>query len=104
MIMMNMNLIMKAVNMANKYLEANNVYESTSVLLKRAMRWYSMTEITSAQTLAAVTVHGDFDPDIKIGEIEAIEDFYFPQVPIEYGNFFIGDIEDAQHDFDDLPF
>jgi hypothetical protein len=104
MIMMNMSLIMEAVNMAGKYLEANNVYESDKALLKRAMRWYSMTEITSVQTLAAVTIHGEFEPGIKIGEIEAIEDFYFPQMPIEYGNYHIGEIEAAQHDFDNLPF
>jgi hypothetical protein len=80
------------------------VYESNKALLKRATQWYTMTEITSPQTLAAVTIHGDFEPGIKIDEIEAIEDFYFPQIPIECCNYHIGEIEAAQHDLDNLPF
>lgn len=46
--------------------------------------WYNHTEITDAETLAAVTLSGDFKPGITIKEIEQIKEFFFPHTPPEY--------------------
>lgn len=50
----------------------------------KAENWYNYTEITDAETLAAVTLSGDFKSGITIKEIEQIKEFFFPHTPPEY--------------------
>lgn len=50
----------------------------------KAENWYNHTEITDAETLAAVTLSGDFKSGITIKEIEQIKEFFFPHTPPEY--------------------
>lgn len=51
---------------------------------EKVENWYNHTEITDAETLAAVTLSGDFKPGITIKEIEQIKEFFFPHTPPEY--------------------
>lgn len=53
-------------------------------LKAKAENWYNYTEITDAETLAAVTLSGDFKPGITIKEIEQIKEFFFPHTPPKY--------------------
>jgi hypothetical protein len=96
--MINENLISRAVDIAFGYLEAEGIYESVINLRKRATIWYENTDIADARTLAAVVISGDFKAGVTWNEILKIEDFFFPQEPLEYINFGIGEIEEAQHD------
>jgi hypothetical protein len=96
--MINTKLIEKAINIASGYLEAERIYETNNTLRKRATIWYENTDIADARTLAAVVISGDFKAGITWNEILKIEDFFFPQVPLEYTNYSIGEIEEAQHD------
>lgn len=60
--------------------------------------WYNHTEITDAQTLAAVVMSGDFEPGITIKEIQQIEEFFYPSIPPEYTEIHIAEIEEAEKD------
>lgn len=92
---MSINLILKAVELANKFLEAENIHVANAQLMKRAVKWYDHTEITDPETLAAVVLYGDFDPSIRIDVIEELTQFYFPTEPFE---LHIGEIEAALKD------
>ena len=92
---MSINLILKAVELANEFLEAENIHVANAQLMKRAVKWYDHTEITDPETLAAVVLYGDFDPSIRIDDIEELTQFYFPTEPFE---LYIGEIEAALKD------
>lgn len=96
--MMNERLIAEAVKMVIEYFEYEGIYEETKSIEARARDWYSHTEIVEPQMLAAVVMSGAFVPGIMWNEIKEIEEFFFPSEPIEYGNFHIGEIEEAQFD------
>ena len=92
---MSINLILKAVELANEFLEAENIHVANAQLMKRAVKWYDHTEITDPETLAAVVLYGDFEPSIRIDAIEELTQFYFPTEPFE---LHIGEIEAALKD------
>ena len=92
---MSINLILKAVELANEFLEAENIHVANAQLMKRAVKWYDHTEITDPETLAAVVLYGDFEPSIRIDDIEKLRQFYFPTEPFE---LHIGEIEAALKD------
>lgn len=96
--MMNERLIAEAVKMVVDYFEYEGIYEETKSIDTRARDWYSHTEITEPQMLAAVVISGPFVPGILYNEIKEIEEFYFPSEPINFGNFHIGEIEEALND------
>ena len=96
--MLNMNLINSAVNLANQYLEAEQIFETTDSLIKRAIEWYTHTEITDEETLAAVIISGSYNPKIRVKEIVEIRDYYFPSLPFEFNNYSIWEIESALKD------
>lgn len=64
----------------------------------KAENWYNYTEITDAETLAAVVMSGDFEPGITIKEIQQIEEFFYPSIPPEYTEIHIAEIEEAERD------
>lgn len=96
--MTNYRLINEAVKLANMQLESNGIMETNKTLFKRALVWYNNTEITDAETLAAVTLSGHFHSSVRYNDIIAIKEFYFPTVPVEYTEIPIWEIEAAQHD------
>lgn len=96
--MMNTNLIEITVKMVTDYFETEGITESTVTIKTRAERWYNHTEITDAQTLAAVVMSGDFEPGITIKEIQQIEEFFYPSIPPEYTEIHIAEIEEAERD------
>ena len=91
----NMNLLLKATELASEFLEAENIHVANAQLMERAKEWYDHTEIIDTETLAAVVLYGDFEPGIHIDEIERLKQFYFPSEPFE---MHIGEIEMALHD------
>lgn len=76
--MINYKLINKATEVAKNTIKSLGSYESDKELSRRALNWYSNTEIVDIETLAAVILRGDFEPSIKINEIEFTRDFYKP--------------------------
>ena len=94
-VMTNINLIIEATELANEFLEAEHIHVASSQLMERAQEWYNHTEITDAETLAAVVLYGDFEPSIRIDDIEKLRQFYFPTEPFE---LHIGEIEAALKD------
>lgn len=94
-VMTNMNLLLEATELASEFLEAENIHVANAQLMERAREWYDHTEITDPETLAAVVLYGDFEPGIRIDEIERLKEFYFPSEPFEVH---IGEIEMALHD------
>ena len=75
----NLNLLLEATELVNEFLEAENIHMANSDIMERAKEWYDHTEITDAETLAAVVLYGDFDPSIRIDDIEKLKQLYFPQ-------------------------
>ena len=93
--MLNMNLILEAKDLVNDFFAAENLYEADESIIKRAKVWYEHTEITDAETLAAVVLYGEFKPGIRHDEIMKIKHYYFPSEPFE---LHIGEIEAALAD------
>ena len=79
----NLNLLLEATELVNEFLEAENIHMANSDIMERAKEWYDHTEITDAETLAAVVLYGDFDPSIRIDDIEKLKQLYFPSEPFE---------------------
>ena len=83
--MINTRLIEAAVKIVIDYYEAEGIYEATDTIRKRAIDWYSHTEIVDAYELAAVTISGSFESGLKYNEIQEITRFFFPE-PLEEMN------------------
>lgn len=96
--MLNERLIKEATRLVVEYYEANQIMMTTDAVRKYVVMYYSNTEITDAETLAAVTLHMEHPNTLTYNKIQEIKEFYFPTMPIEYGNFHIGEIEEALND------
>lgn len=96
--MMNVGLINEAVELVAMINEANYIYETNVAIRARVENWYNHTEITDAETLAAVALNGDFTPNVRQYDIDTAREFYFPTVPFEYTEIHIHEIEDALND------
>jgi hypothetical protein len=76
--MVNQRLIENAVNLVCEYYASEGISEPTKAITDRALRWYSNTEITDTQTLAAMVMYGEFEPSITYDKINMIRDAMFP--------------------------
>lgn len=79
--MLNMKLIFEAIDLVNDFFAAERIYESNESILNRAISWYEHTEITDAETLAAVVMYGQYDSSIRFNDIKNIKDYFFPSEP-----------------------
>ena len=96
--MLNEKLVQAAIEIVISYLEAENIYEETKTIRKRAIDWYNHTEIVDPQMLAAVVISGEYK-SISWDEVIEIENFYFPLIlPLEFTELSIGEIEESLHD------
>lgn len=93
--MMNVRLIETAIKLVNDYYDAQKIQEQNAVIIERAVNWYNYTEIVDAEMLAAVVIHGPYNPHTTWDEVLQIKEFYFPTLPIELTHFHIGEIEEA---------
>lgn len=109
--MMNWKLIEEAVDLVNELFEAEGIVESTTFIREKAIEWYSHTDIYEAHMLAAATISGHYRFGTSWDELIDLREFYFPsnydyppivrtytEVPVEYDNFSIEEIEAAQND------
>ena len=94
--MLNERLIGETVKIVIDFFEAQGITETTAAIRKRAVNWYTHSEIVTPQRLAAVVISGDYRP-ITWNEVLEIENFYFPDIPVEYG-FSIGEFEGSMED------
>lgn len=98
--MTNMNLIDKAVKLVQDYYAYENITELTEKTREKALSWYNHTEIVDAEMLAAAVIeYGDYSLRriVTWNELVSLQDFYFG-VPVEVGNFHIGEIENSLND------
>lgn len=95
--MMNWRLINEAVKMVNDYFDYEGIYESNKTIIARASDWYSKTEITDSEMLAAAVISGPYQR-YSWTELEKLKEFYFPSCPLDFDNFGIGEIEAAMKD------
>lgn len=96
--MMNMTLINQVANWVAKAYEAELITETTESIMKRTINWYNHTDITEFEVLAAAVWLGDYSIAIEYDTILATREMLFPQIPIEFTNFHIGEIEEALRD------
>lgn len=98
--MRNERLINKARSICFDYMENNNIdaMEWHQTINNRLCEWYDNTEITDAETLAAVALHCDFELSHDWKWVQAIKEEYFPTIPIEVGEIHISEIEEALFD------
>lgn len=96
--MMNLMLINETVRLIVEYNDFENIYETNENIRNRVIDWYNHTEITNSEMLAAVALHGPYDPDLRYSDFVAMREFYFPSEPIHTNNFHIHEIEMALDD------
>lgn len=96
--MMNTNLIDAAVSLVVAFNESEGIMEQTSTIKARVISWYNNSEIVDEEMLAAAAIVGEYTISMNWNDLLSIKEFYFPSEPIEYSNFHIGEIEEAQFD------
>lgn len=96
--MVNINLITKAVTLADKILSMNGIYEDPEKIIREAYSWYSNTDITDAELLAAAIIAYGYYKFVPYDEIEDARNFYFAPLPDYFDETPIWEIEQAQRD------
>lgn len=96
--MINAKLLKETLKLVNDFYAAEHIYETDAVITEIATEWYNHTEIVDAETLAAVTMFGRYTPGLKIEDILRIKEAFYPELPFEFTDFHIGEIEEALFD------
>lgn len=96
--MRNEKLINEVVKTVIDYYEFEHICENTKDIRKRAEWYYDNTDVVECQPLAALVLTGDLLSNLTFLEIKKIEEFYFPETPLELTEFSIGEIEASLKD------
>lgn len=96
--MTNMALINQVVKEVVYLYEAEHITENSDSIKRRTLNWYNHTDIADFETLVAAVWLGDYNKSVDYDVIIATRDMLFPQIPVEYTNFHIHEIEEALDD------
>ena len=96
--MMNWELINNVIKQVNYLYECEGIMETSASIRERAIEWYNHSDITDVEILSAAVYLGNYNPNITYNKILIIRNMLFPQMPIEFCNFHMGEIEEALND------
>lgn len=86
-----------AVSLAIEILETNHIPSNTAALRNRIYTWYSHSDVTDPETLAACALEGkDWYPGATYQDMLNAKNWWFPQN--SYDEISIWEIEAANHD------
>lgn len=75
--MLNKKLIAEALEIISSYYEDSGIAVNTQLYRDRLIDWYNHSDITDAETLAAVAMETEYDATLKWNDIEHIWNYYF---------------------------
>lgn len=86
----------EAVSLAMKTFEANHIISDTECIRQRVYSWYSHSDVTDPEILAACAIEGWWWPAATYQDMLDAKEEWFPKNI--YDEISIWEIESAQHD------
>lgn len=72
-----MDIITNAVDIAQRYLEQENIHETRETLTHNALEWYSHIHTDDAVSLAALAIVGEYECGTSMADVTYIKHFFF---------------------------
>lgn len=88
----------KAVKLVSEILEANRISCTNDVIENEVQSWYSNSDISNEEMLAAAVLEWGYWRQVSYSDWCDARAKWFCDVPEQYSNFSVGEIEAAQRD------